>query len=234
MNETLIAYAQNPVSLVSAQTMSQFSLFLPRILGSLLILIVGAAVARWLKRGLVNVLKSLKVSSLVEKTPVEHFLKNADLSQKIEDVVGSIVYWLLMLVVLNSAVAVLGLTSLSGVIEQVLAYIPNVVKAILVLFLGVLLAGLVESMIKGAIRSMDGKAARLLGKVSSYLVMTISVLIAISELGIASEYIMILFVGFVAAVSLGAGLALGLGGKEVVNLILTNWYQQTKKELESD
>jgi hypothetical protein len=116
-------------------------------------------------------------------------------------------------------------------LNSILAYVPAVISAILVLFFGVLLAGLVESLVKGSIRSIDGKAARLLGKVSSYLVMTIAVLVAVSELGIASEFIMILFVGFVATISVGLGLALGLGGKDVVAKMLDEWYDKTKKEL---
>jgi hypothetical protein len=43
---------------------------------------------------------------------------------------------------------------------------------------------------------------------------------------------MILFIGFVATISLGTGLALGLGGKNVVSSILTGWYEKTRKEIE--
>ena len=64
-----------------------------------------------------------------------------------------------------------------------------------------------------------------MAKVSSYLVMTLSVMAAISELGIASEFIMILFIGMVSALALGVGLAVGLGGKDLVSRLLEKWYQ---------
>lgn len=230
MNPELVQYLQQPFTSLPTQMLSQVSLFLPRLLAALLIVIVGAAVARWIKSGVINVLSAAKVSKLIEKTPVEHFLKNADLSHRLEVVLGGVVYWLLMLIVLHTTVAVLGLEPLSVILDRVLGYIPNIVSAVLVLFLGLLLAGVVESMVKGAIRSMDGSAALLLGKVSSYLVMVMTLLIAVSELGIASEYIMILFVGVITSLSLGAGLALGLGGKELVHRILVEWYQRNQQK----
>lgn len=206
------------------------SIFFPRILAAILILIVGATIARGIKRLVVRVLESLRVSDAVAKTPVEHFLKNAEL-KKAEEVAGSVVYWLLMLVVLHTTVAVLGLEPLTRVLDRVLTYIPNVFSAILVLFFGLLLAGVVESLIKGSIRSIDGKSARFLGKVSSYLVMTIAVLAAISELGIAKDFILIIFVGFVAMLTIGVGLAVGLGGQELVRKLLNDWYENSLRDI---
>ncbi|HEX7017323.1 MAG TPA: hypothetical protein VF209_00220 [Patescibacteria group bacterium] len=222
----------NSLSIIFMQTLGELSVYLPRIFGALLILVIGSAIAKMLKRVVVKLLEAARVSKLVEKTPVEHFMHNAEVGQKVEGVVGTSVYWLLMLVVLQTAVSVLGLAPLTQILDRVLAYIPNVISAVLVLFLGVIVAGVVESLVKGAIRSIDGQSALLLGKVASYLVMTMVVLAAISELGIAREFIMILFIGFVSTVTLGLGLAIGLGGKDVVNTMLTQWYERTRKELD--
>jgi hypothetical protein len=54
-------------------------------------------------------------------------------------------------------------------------------------------------------------------------------LVAIGELGIAESFINTLFIGFVAMLSIGLGLAFGLGAKDVVNLMLTKWYQDFNK-----
>ena len=81
------------------------------------------------------------------------------------------------------------------------------ISAILILVIGLLLAGLVESLVKGSIKTIDGKSARLLGKLASYLVVILAVMIAISELGIAQEFILVMFVGFVSFLALGLGLA---------------------------
>jgi hypothetical protein len=218
-------------SKVLAETGTQMSVYVPRIVAAFVIFLAGVAVARALRTVVVRLLSAVSLSKLTEKTPVEHFLKNADLSSKLEEIVGSVVYWLSMLVVIQTTVGVLGLAPLSQILDKILSYIPNIISAVLVLFIGVLLAGLVESLVKGSIRSIDGKSALLIGKISSYLVITIASMAAVSELGIATEFITILFVGLVATLSLGSALALGLGGKDVVAKILDSWYNKTIQEI---
>jgi small-conductance mechanosensitive channel len=87
----------------------------------------------------------------------------------------------------------------------------------------------VESFVKGTFRSFDPTTARLFAKIASYTVVTIASLAAIAELGIASQFIMILFMGVVFAFALGAGLALGLGGQDTVKKVLSDWYKRREK-----
>lgn len=213
------------------QTINEISVFIPRLLAALAILLIGTAIARGIKKVVVRFLETVKVSNIVAQTPIEHFLKNADLTSKIEVILGTLAYWLVMLVVLQTGAAVLGLAPLTELFNRILDYIPQVISAVLILFFGVLIAGVVESLVKGSIKTIDGKSARLLGKIASYLVVTVAALAAVSELGIAKDFIVILFVGFVASVSLGAGLAIGFGGKTVVEQIFSKWYKQTIQEI---
>jgi hypothetical protein len=216
---------------LSNQVLTDLVIFLPKLLIAFLVLLVGAALARTFRRVIVKLMETLRLSKAFKKTPIEHFLNDSELGGKIEDVIGSVLYWLVMLVVIHSTVSILGLTSLTVLIGRILSYLPSLFSSVIIVFFGILIAGLVESLVKGAIKSIDGKSSRLLGRISSYAVMVITVLAAISELGIASEFIFIIFVGFVVTVSLALGLAFGLGGKEVVSMALTQWYQKTKSEI---
>jgi len=219
------------ISVLTTEILTEISAFLPRLAAALLILLIGAGVAKGVKGLIVKLLEALKVADWVKNTPVEHFFKNAEFGEKMEGVLGGIIYWILMLVVIHSTVSVLGLASLTHILDRVLAYVPRIISSVLVLFFGLLVSGLVESLVKGSIMSIDGKSARLLGKVSSYLVLSIAILAAINELRIASEFIMVLFIGFVTMLSLGFGLAIGFGGQGVVKDMLTKWYKQTSKEV---
>jgi small-conductance mechanosensitive channel len=136
-----------------------------------------------------------------------------------------------MLIVLHTSVTILGLEPLSAVLDKLLNYLPNIISAILVLFIGTLLAGVVESVVKGSIKTIDGKSSRFLGKIASYLVVSLTIMAAISELGIASEFITIIFIGFIAMLSVGVGLAVGLGGQDVVRKVLNTWYDRTVAEV---
>jgi hypothetical protein len=216
---------------LSNQLLTDLVAFLPRLLMAFAVLVIGAALAQTFKKVAIRLMEALRFSKFFKATPVEHFLKNADLSGKVEEVLGSFLYWLVMLVVIHTTVSILGLTSLTELIGGVLAYIPRVVSAVIILFFGLLIAGVVESLVKGAIKSVDGSSSRFLGKVSSYAVMVASTLVAISELGIAREFIFILFVGFVFTLSLGFGLAFGLGGKNLIGDVLGEWYKKTKSDI---
>ncbi|PIY80868.1 MAG: hypothetical protein COY80_00420 [Candidatus Pacebacteria bacterium CG_4_10_14_0_8_um_filter_42_14] len=207
-----------------SQSFSDIAMFLPRLVAAIVIFLVGIALASALRKLVVKILDKVRFSAALKNTPVEHFVQNAELGQRVEDVLGSILYWLVMLVVAQTSVSVMGLTSLSVLLERILGYLPHVFSAVLVLFIGVLISGLVESLVKGTLKSLDAKSARALGKVASYSVVTLVALIALSELGIAQEFIFILFVGFVSTLSLGLGLALGLGGKDLVGKLLKSWH----------
>lgn len=227
----MLNFSYDSLMLIVSQVFADMAAFMPRVLAALFVLIIGGALAQALKKLVVRLLEAIRVSSAVRNTPIDHFMRNAELGTKLEEVLGSFFYWLLMLVVLHTMVSILGLASLSLILERVLSYLPKVISSVIVLFFGVLLAGLVESLVKGSIRSIDNRAGRMLGKVSSYLVMTIAVLAAVSELGIARDFILVLFIGFITMLALGGGLALGLGGKDVVSKALEAWYDKMKKDL---
>lgn len=221
---------QEAFTLAISNVLTQFTTFLPKLLAALVVLVLGAAVARWIKKLVVKGLEMIRLSKGLEATPVGAFLRHAE-AGKIEQVLGTTVYWLFMLFILYSVTALLGWQAVTVMLDKVLNYIPNVFSAIIILFLGVLLSGVVESLVKGAIKSIDGRSARLLGKVSSYLVVVISVMAAISELRIAQQFITTLFIGLVAMLALAFGLAFGLGSKDVVNKMMMVWYEKMKKEM---
>jgi hypothetical protein len=220
---------QTSLSLGTTYTVAQFSTFLPRIVGALLVFFIGLLIARFVKHLIIKALEGMRISKMVEKTPLELFLANAEFGQRIEGIIGSIFYWLFLFVILHTSISILGLTPLSDVMNQILNYIPHVFSALLIFVFGVLIAGLVESVVKGSMRSIDLKSGRLFAKVASYIVVVVASLAAISELGIASDFIRILFFGVVFSFSLGAGLALGLGGQDLIRKILDQWYKRNVK-----
>ncbi len=215
-------------------SLAQTYAFLPKVVGALLILLIGTFIAKWIKKLIEKSLEVLQLSKAIKNTPLEAFFKHAEMGTKIEHIIGSVGYWLFMLLVIQTSVSVLGLHSLATILDQVLSYIPKIFSAVVILFFGVLIAGVLESVVKGSIRSIDGQHARLLGKVASYLTLTIFVLVSISELGIAQQFITILFIGLVSAVTISAGLAIGLGFKDVVHKMADDWYTNLKKDLDSD
>ena len=232
MTSTLaVANWQEAVLLAASNILTQIFAALPTLLAALVLFLVGLVFARWGKSLTVKLLEAIRLSKVVKKSGLEQFLKKAEITLKVEEFFGNVVRWLIILIFFVAVVNVLGLTAVSQVLTSILNFIPRVVSAVLVLTASVLLAGLVESLVKGALAQIDLKTSRLLGKLSSYLVVIFGSLAAINELGIARTLINTLFIGFVAMMALGIGLAIGLGAKDLVARILNDWYENFKKEV---
>lgn len=207
---------------------SRFIDFIPQLLLALAGLFLGLVLAKISKRAASRLVSASLASKVLDNTPIDLFLENADLKHKLDEIVGTFVYWLVLMLALYVSAGVLGLYSLVNLLGRLFAYLPNFVSAGVVLLVGVILAGFVEKMSKSALASHDAKTGRLVGKISSYLVISLTMMIAISELGIARDFILILFIGLVLAFTISFGLAVGLGAQETVRQILERWSKNQK------
>ena len=130
-----------------------------------------------------------------------------------------------------ASINLLGLNTVTQVLNGLLSYLPNIFASILILFAGVLLAGFLEKLVKGSLGGIDLKLSRLMGKFTSYLVVVFAALAAISQLGIAKSFVDTIFMGFIAMLTIALGLSLGLGSKDLVKSVLEDWYKEIKKEV---
>lgn len=209
---------------------SLFDLF-PHILGAFVVATLGIIIGNWVKSITVKSLQMIRFETIIKDSKFKAFLIKAEVTDKVEEVIAGILKWLIVLTFFIAATNILGLTTVSNVLVGVLGYVPNVISAVIVMAIGVLLAGIVEGLVKGALASVDLKTSRLMGKIASYTVVTITILAAFSELKIASAFINILFIGFVSMLALGFGLAIGLGAKDVIGQALSDWYKEIKHDL---
>jgi hypothetical protein len=216
---------------VWTSTIGAFLNLLPNILGAILVASVGLILGNWVRSITIKSLQMLRFENLIKDSKFKAFLIKAEVTDKVEEVIGGILKWLIVLTFFIAATNILGLSTVSNVLGGVLSYVPNVISAVIVMAIGVLLAGIVEGLVKGALATVDLKTSRLMGKVASYTVVTITTLAAFAELKIASDFIHILFIGFVAMLALGFGLAIGLGAKEVIGQALSDWYKELKHDL---
>jgi hypothetical protein len=207
-----------------------FVAFLPNLIGAIIVFVVGWMLGNFLRMLTIKLSRAVRLPELVKNEPLEKFLTESGFGPKVEIFIGETVRFFVVLVFFIAAINLLGLTAVSMVLTGILAYIPNVVAAILILVLGTVVAGLVESLVKGSLGAVEFKTSRLLGKTASYMVLVFSILASLSQLNIAQDFIQILFIGFVATISIGLGLSIGLGSKDLVSRILDDWYITFKKD----
>ena len=202
--------------------------FLPNLIGFLLILIIGYIVAR--------ILKAI-VTKLLEKVGLDKRLHESDASQYVDRVspnaspsngIASVVFILVFAFFVFSAIGQLGIPALTDFMNQVLAYLPNVIAAILIFVVAAIIAGAAGA---GAAKLLgDTPTGKVVATAVPALVMVIAVFMILSQLGIAEEIVQIAFAATMGALALGLALAFGLGGRPVAERMLEQAYQKGQEQ----
>ena len=188
--------------------------FIPRLVGFLVILIVGLIIATVISKALTLVLRKVGFDRLANRIGLTRFEQRMGISLDPAGVLGKIVYWFLLLIFLVPAADALGLPAVSNILNQLIAYIPNVFVAILVLFLGTLAAMFVADIVRGATATANIGNPSIFAGIARWAIIGFAALIALEQLQIAPALINELFGAIVAAVALAFALAFGLGGRE--------------------
>lgn len=212
-----------------SQVWTSFVAFLPAFIGAVVIFVVGLIVAAWGRRIVQEILRAVRLDELSQSAGFEGYLKKADIKLTASELVGALVQWLLILVFFIAAVEVLGLTVVSQVLTSVLAYVPNVVAAALIFGAGFIVANLVDGLVRGAFATVDHEAARPVGRLARWVVLLVAFFAAVGQLQIAPALVETFFQGLTWTLVLVVGLAVGLGGKDLVARLLDDWYKRLHK-----
>lgn len=184
---------------------------IPELVSALVLLIIGFIIAGVFGTMAQRVTKFLKVDSLSQKTGVTDQMKNVGLDIEFSRIIGKIVKIFFIIVFLNAAVEVLGMSQITAFLNDVLGYLPNVVVAVVIMAIGLIVGQFVKTVLAKALAAspVHVKSPEMLGSIAMWGVVVFASMAALIQLGIAAEMIQILFTAIVFALAL----AFGLGGK---------------------
>lgn len=202
--------------------------FLPMLIGAVIIFIAGLIVAKLIKMILVRFLKLIRFDIAADKTGIKDFLDKGGVVKTPSEIIGSLIYWFVMILTIIASFDALGLPIVSDLLNDIFLYIPNVVAAIIVLILGILFGNLLATVIRTAASNAGFSAAEGLGKAALYAIISFSTAIGLVQLGIGENIIVSVFVTAFGAIALALALAFGLGGKDVAADYLKKWFEKGK------
>lgn len=195
--------------------------FVPNLVVAIVIFAAGWVVGSLLGRVVSQIIKSLKVDNALKSAGFEEVLNRAGFRLSSGRFLGGLVKWFVIIVFLVASFDVLGLSQVNNFLQQVvLLYLPQVIVAVLILLVAALIADAMESVVSGSAKAAEVKSAGFLGRVTKWAIWIFAILMALYQLGVAAAFVQTMFTGFVVAVSLAAGLAFGLGGKDVAGRLL--------------
>lgn len=213
-----------PVDKVITNFWSKFTNYLPDFFGGLLILIIGLILAGLLKSFTITIFRFLKLEAIFQKTKV---LAKSEV-RIWEDVLAEILRWTVVILFLIPTLEVWGLSRATAVLNQFLFYLPNIIVAVIIAFIGLLAANLVADLVRHSIKTLGATSANTIAVSAKGLIVFFTVLIILNQLGVAQDLIRILFTGIVAMLAIAGGLAFGLGGKDIAKEILEELRKKLK------
>src|SRR6266699_4438189 len=188
--------------------------FIPRLVGFLVILLVGWLIATLVSKALTLLLRKVGFDRISERIGLTRFEQRMGVKMDTAGILGRIVYWFILLIFLVAAADALGVPAVSNILNTLVAYIPNVFVAILVLFLGTLAATVVADLVRGAVASANIGNPNILAGIARWAIIGFAALIALEQLQITPTLLNELFGAIVAALAIAFGLAFGLGGQD--------------------
>jgi small-conductance mechanosensitive channel len=205
-----------------------FFAFLPNLLGFLLLLVIGFVVAK---------VVAAVVRKLLRKAGMDRRLHESDANQYVDRVmpgaspsngVARVVFWLIFVFFLFSAIGALQIPAVTTFMNQVLAYLPNVIAAILIFVLAAILAGVVAR----ASTRVTGETptGRVVATILPAIVLVIAMFMILQQLQIAEQIVQIAFAATMGALALGLALAFGLGGRPVAQRMLEDAYRKGQEQ----
>ncbi len=201
---------------------------IPKVIGFLLIIVAGWFIASLIERGLSAVLRSIRFNDLAERAGLADFVRKMGMNTDASGMLALVVKWFVRLIALVVAFDALGLPAVSEVLRQLLLWLPNVVVALVVLVIGGLAARALSNVVRGAATEAGLSNANFLSKSASIVVWAFAIVVAVNQLGIATELVNTLFMAIVGALALGMGLAFGLGGRDTAREIVDKWYHKAQ------
>ena len=194
--------------------------FLPALIGALIVFFAGLIIAIALGKAARKIINIIKVDQVVEKMKLSEKFKGSGVKLSISRFFEELVKWFLILVFLMASTDILGLNQVTNFLNDVIFYIPNLVVATIILAIAFLLASFVYNVVRHSTRAAGVMSATLLATIAKWAIIIFGLLAALVQLKIAVSLVNTLFIGVVAALSLAAGLAFGLGGKNEAEAIL--------------
>ena len=207
---------------------AEFLSFIPNLVAALVVFFVGWALAVAVGRLVEKALVILRINQAFENIKgLKDAAGRAGLKINIPRLFGEIIKWFLIIVTLLAATDILGLREVSLFLQQVLAYIPNVVVAALILIISVVLANFVYRTVAASISAAGFTSGATIAAISKWSIIVFAFMAALIQLKVAETLISTIQVAFFAMLALAGGLAFGLGGRDVA----AKWLAKAESDL---
>ena len=206
--------------------------FIPNFLFAVVVFLIGWFIGVWLEMIIEQIVKAVKVDHALRAAGVGGVVERAGYNLNSGRFLGVLVKWFVIVVFLIASLQILNLGEVTFFLQQiVLSFLPQVIVAVLILLVAAVVAEAAHGVVAGTARAAGIRSAGFAGTVAKWAIWVFAIIVALSQLGIASAYFQTLFTGIVVALSLAFGLAFGLGGQDTASRFLERTREDMKGKM---
>lgn len=185
--------------------------FVPRLVGAVVVLLVALVVALLLQRLMARFLEGLGLEDLFERTGAANSLWQLGYEGGPSRLIGTVLFWGIMLTGVAGSLSVLGLSSLESTMDQIVNLSGRALVALVILIAGVMSAGWLAELVAREAERAELRGANAFRRIVFMTIIGIAALLAAAQLGLETYIVVLLAVVVLATVGLVTALAMGQG-----------------------
>ncbi|MDP9408938.1 MAG: mechanosensitive ion channel [Actinomycetota bacterium] len=211
--------------------LSTLAEFVPRLVGAAVVLLVALVLALLLQRLMSRFLEGLGIDDLFESSGAASFLWQLGYEGGPSRLLGTVLFWGVMLTGVAGSLSVLGLSSLESTMEGIINLSGRALVALVVLIAGVMSAGWLAELVAREAQSAGLRGSNAFRRVVFTTIVAVAALLAAAQLGLETYVVVLLAIVFLATVGLVTALALGQGLALLSSNIAAGRYVQDGAEV---
>jgi Conserved TM helix/Mechanosensitive ion channel len=213
---------------ILTQLFTQFAAVLPRLIGALLVLLIGIFIAATVTKIINKVLVASGIDNIADKINDIEFVQKFNIRLALSKIVAKVLYYILVLIFLIAATDILGMPAISQLVSDIINYIPMVIVAAIVLIIGTMFADLLKNIVHTACKSLGIPSANIIANVVFYFVFINAIIVALSQAKIDTGFIKNNLTVLLGAVAGAFALGYGLAAKDLMASILASFYHRNR------
>jgi Mechanosensitive ion channel, conserved TM helix len=209
------------------------ALFLPRLLSMLVMIAVGFVVAVFFKAAVRRIFSIEQFRKYCDSAGLTQMMRKSALPPP-DVFLGQLIFWVIWLVFIVLGINALEISALQDQISRFFLFLPQIFVALVVLFVGLLIANFFSRATLLAATNANYPSARLLSSLVRLLIVILAVTMALEQIGLGRHVVLIAFSIAFGAIMLGAAIAFGLGGRDVARRMLEKRFMAPEEEKEKE
>jgi small-conductance mechanosensitive channel len=166
----------------------------------------------------------LGIDKLSHKAGIAGFLISSGLPSNLSYILARIIFWSVIVLFFLPISNILGLKFFSGIVDEILAFLPNLFVAIFILLVGSWGAKVISGIVRGSANRMGLDNSELLGTIINFFILIVTFIIALTQLKIETEILTNILLILIASIGLAVAISFGIGSKDIFKNIIAGVY----------